>query len=93
MKLIVPWILSLVFAQSVLGTHLVPDANPAKASDHTSALIRYLFDNYEKDAKPDGQVTVKYGVHITDLSLCPHKQVSYGNWKECCIQQIMIFVH
>merc|ERR1711997_547071 len=40
-----------------------------------AALRSALLEGYEKDAKPDGKVTVKAGMQVTDLHLCPHKEV------------------
>merc|ERR1712241_1510057 len=40
-----------------------------------SALRQAILEGYEKDAKPDGKVTVKIGMDITDFSLCAHKEV------------------
>ena len=41
-----------------------------------AALRNALLEGYEKDAKPDGKVTVKAGLMITDFSLCAHKEVN-----------------
>jgi len=41
-----------------------------------SSLHRALLDGYEKDAKPDGQVSVKFGMEIARINgLCAHKEV------------------
>ena len=69
MKLIVACILTLALVQSQVVV------STAQAFQHTTALKWYLLNDYEKDVKPDGQVTVKYGVEVTDISLCAHKQV------------------
>ena len=44
-----------------------------------SALHRALLDGYEKDAKPDGQVSVKFGIEIARINdLCAHKEVTFS---------------
>ena len=43
-----------------------------------SALHRALLDGYEKDAKPDGQISVKFGIEIARINdLCAHKEVIF----------------
>jgi len=48
-------------------------------SGHQTSLVAALrnavLEGYEKDAKPDGQVSVKSGMHILDFNLCAHKEV------------------
>jgi len=41
----------------------------------TQALRNAVLEGYEKDAKPDGQVTVQSGMTVTDFNLCAHKEV------------------
>ena len=53
------------------------DALPNKIAALRSALL----NGYEKDAKPDGQVTVQHGINLVDVSLCAHRGVSFfSNW-------------
>lgn len=40
-----------------------------------SALRKALFADYDKLVKPDGLVTVRYSLDITDIALCPRQQV------------------
>ena len=40
-----------------------------------STLHKVVLDGYDKGAKPDGQIEVKFGMEILRVSLCPHKEV------------------
>ena len=46
--------------------------------EQTSAMQNALFAGYNKDAKPDGQVEVKAGIYLTNMDLCPHRQVMHA---------------
>ncbi len=48
-------------------------------SGQIETLRRTLLSGYEKDAKPDGQVEVKFGIRLTGIDLCPHRQVISSN--------------
>jgi hypothetical protein len=43
----------------------------------TSALRQSIFADYDHLVKPDEQVTVKLGISILNLEICPHKQVHF----------------
>jgi len=63
MKLLIFSLSALLLVQFCSGTGVI------------SALRQAILEGYEKDAKPDGKVTVKVGMDITDFSLCAHKEV------------------
>ena len=46
-------------------------------SQQLSALKRAIFENYQNDVKPDGQVVVKGGMSISHFSLCPERKVTF----------------
>ena len=64
MKLLIFSLSALLLVQFCSGTGVI------------SALRQAILEGYEKDAKPDGKVTVKVGMDITDFSLCAHKEVN-----------------
>jgi hypothetical protein len=41
-----------------------------------SALRQSIFANYDHLVKPDEQVTVRFGIGLLNLEICPHKQVN-----------------
>ena len=41
----------------------------------SSTLHKVVLDGYDKGAKPNGQIEVKFGMEILRVSLCPHKEV------------------
>ena len=41
----------------------------------SSTLHKAVLDGYDKGAKPNGQIEVKFGMEILRVSLCPHKEV------------------
>jgi len=62
MNLLIVCVSFLAFGQLCSATNVI------------GALKNALLDGYEKDAKPDGKVTVKAGATITDFDLCAHKE-------------------
>jgi hypothetical protein len=47
----------------------------------TSALRQAIFYGYDPLVKPDEKITVKFGISLLNLELCPHKQVnSVPHW-------------
>ena len=60
----------LVILPVLLGLGLAHNSQPVE-----SALKRQLLASYDKDVKPSGQVTVRFGMWLNDLELCPHKGV------------------
>ena len=57
--------LSLLQLQTCFGDHV----------GQLSTLHKVVLDGYDKGAKPDGQIKVKFGMEILRVSLCPHKEV------------------
>ena len=64
MKILLFSLFSFILVQFCASTNVI------------AALRNALLEGYEKDAKPDGKVTVKAGLMITDISLCAHKEVN-----------------
>ena len=53
----------------------------ARQTGKIAALRNELLNGYEKDAKPEGKVDVKFGLRITHMDLCGHEQkLSWNGW-------------
>ena len=57
--------ISLLQLQTCFGDHV----------GQLSTLHKVVLDGYDKGAKPDGQIEVKFGMEILRVSLCPQKEV------------------
>ena len=44
-------------------------------ADQGATLHKAVLNGYDKGAKPDGKIVVKFGMEILRVSLCPHKEV------------------
>ena len=58
----------------VLAVALVGDAIVG-VSNVQSRLRRYIFSNYDRLVKPDGQVEMELGLTILSLAYCPVTEV------------------
>ena len=49
----------------------------------TQRLKEHLLTKYNKNVKPDGQVTVTMGMNPKRLELCPKTEVNCNNFQKC----------
>ena len=49
-------------------------------TEQLSALKKAVFKGYQKGVKPDSQVKVKGGWSISELNLCPEREVKTIYW-------------